>query len=176
MCSGDVDRIGEESVLKEIFRRLRGMVGLGVLWALVWTPIGLGVTLVQFLVSGYGLPPGGLLAALVVSGARNGFLAGFLFAGGLGVAYRGRGFADLTPGALAVIGAAAGMLLPAGTMVSVALSGFPLPAWIMAGIVAFGGGLGAATGVASLKLAQAAPPEVTAGTPPRGDSTSRHGG
>jgi hypothetical protein len=160
--------------LNAIFRRLRAMVGLGALWALVWTPIGLGITLIQFLTSGFGLPPAELIVALAVSGARNGFLAGFLFAGGLGIAYRGRGFADLSPKAFAAIGAVAGMLLPAGTMLSLALSGWVPPVWAMTGIVAFGGGLGAATAVASLKLAQAAPTEIGAAASPPGLEPQGH--
>jgi hypothetical protein len=77
------------------------------------------------LASGFGPPPLDLLLVLVLSGARNGFLAGFLFAAGLGLLYRSRGFADLRPMGMGIIGAVAGMLLPAGAIISAVVSACP---------------------------------------------------
>lgn len=139
------------------------MLGLGAIWAVIWTPIGLGIVLTQMRVAGLWPPPEGILLPLALSGARNGFLAGFLFAAGLGLAYRRRDFAELRPAATGLIGAIAGMLLPAFAMVAIARSGsFVPPPLTVAMSLGFGGALGAATAVGSLKLAQAAPSELEA--------------
>lgn len=147
--------------MKGLLRKLRGMVGLGVIWAALWTPIGVGIVALQWLVSGYGLPPLDLVALLVVSGAKNGFLAGAVFAGGLGLAYRSRGFADLSPGVLGLLGGAAGMMLPAGAMIATAVTGYFAPSMLTVVMsLGLGGALGAVTAVGSLKMAQAAPREL----------------
>jgi hypothetical protein len=144
------------------------MVGLGAVWAVIWTPIGAGIFLLQYLAKGWGLPPWEMLAPILLDGAKNGFLAGFLFAGGLGLAYRSRTFADLRPGVIGAIGAVAGMLLPAATMMAASRNGwFTTPVLAIALALAFGGALGAATAIGSLKMAQAAPPEVGSGAPDR---------
>ena len=141
------------------------MFGLGALWAAIWTPIGAGILVIQSLAGGSGLPPWSLFVPILLAGAKNGFLAGFLFAGGLGLAYRSRTFADLRPGVIGAIGAAAGMLLPAGAMMAASLSDhFAPPALIVALLLGFGGALGAATAVGSLRMAQAAPPELESGS------------
>jgi hypothetical protein len=151
-------------MMKHLLRRLRGMLGLGATWAVIWTPIGAGIFAIQFLTRGQGFPPLELLVPVLLDGARNGFLGGFLFAAGLGFAYRSRTFADLRPRVIGAIGALAGMLLPAGTMLAAAMSGSIAPPALIVGLaLGFGGALGAATAIGSLKLAQAAPTEVGSG-------------
>lgn len=151
--------------MKKLLRKLRGMFGLGAIWAVIWTPIGLGIVLVQMRVAGLWPPPQGILLPLTLSGAKNGFLAGFLFAGALGLVYRRRDFAALRAGPMGVIGGLVGMLLPAGTMIATALAGsFVPPPLTVAMALGFGGALGAATAIGSLKLAQAAPTELGAGS------------
>jgi len=142
------------------------MFGLGVVWAAIWTPIGAGIVSVRHLARGLGFPPWSLLVPVLLDGVRNGFLAGFLFGGGLALAYRSRTFADLRPGVIGVIGAVAGMLLPAGTLMSMSMKGYlagSAPAVLL--ILGFAGALGAATAVGSLRMARAAPPEVGSGDP-----------
>ena len=150
--------------MKGLLRKLRGMFGLGAVWAVIWTPIGAGIFVIQSLARGWGLPPLDLLVPILLGGAKSGFLAGFLFAGARGFAYRRRAFADLRPGTIGAIGAGAGMLLPTGTMLAASLAGsFAPPAPVIALALGFGGALGAATAIGSLKLAQAAPTEVGSG-------------
>ena len=149
--------------MKGLLRRLRAMIGLGVAWAVVWTPIGIGMSVAQWLAGGFGLPPLELVATLVLSGVKNGFIAGFLFSGGLGLVCRNRTFDQLRPEVVCAIGAVAGTLLPAATMVSVAMAGYFVPPPIAIALaLGFGGALGAATAIGSLKVAQAAPAELEA--------------
>lgn len=151
--------------MKRLLRRLRGMFGLGGFWAAIWAPIGAGIFVIQSLARGSGVPPWDVLVPLLFAGARNGFLGGFLFAGGLALAYRSRTFADLRPGVLGAIGAVAGMLLPAGSLISISMKGYLPLAWpAFALIFGFAGALGAATAVGSLRMAQAAPPELESGS------------
>ena len=150
-------------------RRLRGMCGLGALWGALWAPIGVAMTLVQLMLVGYGWPSWSLLGFLLLDGVRNGFIAGFLFAGGLGVAFRDKSFADLRTGAIAAVGALAGVVLPAGSMAGMAAAGYFVPAPITVALtLLFGAGMGAATAVGSLKIAQAAPDRVAPGDPSAG--------
>ena len=147
-----------------LLRKLRGMVGIGALWAAVWAPLGLGIATAQLLSSGFGLPPADLVLALLVSGLQNGFAAGFLFSGGLGLVYRHRSFDDIRLGAAGAVGAVAGILVPAGSIAVMAMSGFALiQAWSVFTALAFGGAVGAATAIGSLKVAQAAPETLPPG-------------
>jgi hypothetical protein len=66
-----------------LLRRLRGMCGLGAVLAAIWAPIGAGVFAISYLMRGWGVPPLEDFVLILLDGARNGFLGGFLFAGGL---------------------------------------------------------------------------------------------
>ena len=147
-----------------ILRKLRGMFGIGVFWAVVWAPIGLAMATIQLLSSGFGLPPVELAVGLLMSGLMNGFATGFLFSGGLGFVYRRRSFADIRPSVIAGIGALAGVIPPLGTMsVTLAWGAFSIPLVAIMIAIGFGGSLGAATALGALKLAQAAPDSVGGG-------------
>lgn len=145
----------------KILRKLRGMFGIGVFWAVVWAPIGLAMATIQLFTSGFGLPTAALAVGVLKSGLMNGFATGFLFSGGLSLVYRRRSFADIRPSVIAGIGALAGAIPPLGVMsVTLAWSAFSIPLAAIVMAIGFGGSLGAATALGALKLAQAAPPPV----------------
>lgn len=73
-------------MIKNLLRRIRGAIGIGVTWALGWTPVGAlyGVILELLLppgVAGLGLT-GAALAGGTILGAM-GFVGGLLFSGAL---------------------------------------------------------------------------------------------
>lgn len=153
--------------MRRLLRRLRGMLGLGLVWAVVWTPTGAGIFIVQYLATGSGFPPWSLLAPILLTGARDGFLAGFLFAGGMSLAFRNRTVAELRPVPFGVIGALAGMVLPLMAIATAGMAAYLLTTRVVVAMFGFAGVLGAATAIGSLKLAQAAPPGIEDGDPRR---------
>jgi hypothetical protein len=93
--------------MKQFLRRLRGIIGTGLTWALAWAP--LGALFVAFTVD---RTP---LARYVVFGAINGAIQGFLvggsFAAVLSMVERRKRLEDLSLGRVAAWGALGGLLL-----------------------------------------------------------------
>jgi hypothetical protein len=134
------------------------MFGIGVLWAAIWAPLGLVLTTIQFLAVGVGLPPVNFVVPLLISGLLNGFATGFLFSGALSLLYRRRTFDQIRVPAVGLVGALVGVILPAATILPLVIGqGMLVPIWSLLIAATFSGGLGAATAVGLLKVAQAAP-------------------
>lgn len=90
--------------MKQWLRRVRGAVGLGVTWALVWAPI---AVIIGFIVD----PDGSLDEMWPLIGAYPGFLGGVLFSILLGVAARHRRLDELSVPRAAAWGALAGLMV-----------------------------------------------------------------
>lgn len=86
-------------------RRLRGMAGMGITWALIWAIVGGGV------MEGIVDPRGEILDMWPQTLAIPGFLSGVAFAALLAVVARRRRFEELSLPRFAAWGAAAGALL-----------------------------------------------------------------
>lgn len=113
--------------MKKWLRRIRGAVGMGLMWALVWGPV---AVLIGLMVD----PDGSMDEMWVAIGAYPGFLGGVVFSAVLAVAARHRGLDDLPLSRVALWGAAAGLIV--GTLPF--LIGEPTsdrPVWILAAIV-----------------------------------------
>ena len=89
-------------------RRVRGAVGMGLIWAIGWAPVGAIVGSVVALVAGG--PPGAVVEAMLRY-AVSGFLVGATFSGLLGVAEGRRRFDEMSLGRFAVWGALGGLLI-----------------------------------------------------------------
>ncbi|MBB6072294.1 hypothetical protein HNQ61_003956 [Longimicrobium terrae] len=108
-------------------RRIRGALGMGLTWALVWGPV---AVLIGMAVD----PDGSMDEMWVAIGAYPGFLGGVVFSAVLAIAARRRGLDDLPLSRVAIWGAAAGLLV--GTLPF--LIGEPTsdrPVWVLAAIV-----------------------------------------
>jgi hypothetical protein len=148
--------------MRQLLRRLRGMVGNGLVWALAWVLGTLAFMVVPMLVAGGGVPFQFIGTILGIE-ALVGFASGTLFSVVLGVAYRNRVLEDIRPFSLGILGAAAGLIIPVGSFAILAGSGFLLPASALVSNLLLASGLGWTTSVGSLKLAQLAPPEALRG-------------
>jgi hypothetical protein len=129
-------------------RRLRGALGMGLLWALAWGLVGGLIELTWNLWPGFPLGP--LMDMWIQGLAIPGFIGGGLFALILGVAEHHRRYEELSPSRFALWGAAAGMLL-GGLVVLIAQPSHWLHGAIMAGALTV---MSAATAGLSLPMAR----------------------
>ncbi|HEX6369926.1 MAG TPA: hypothetical protein VF006_13485 [Longimicrobium sp.] len=92
--------------MKKWLRRIRGAVGMGLTWALVWGPV---AVLIGMFVD----PDGSMDEMWVAIGAYPGFLGGVVFSMVLAIAARRRSLHELSLSRVAAWGAAAGLLVGA---------------------------------------------------------------
>ena len=90
--------------MKKWLRRVRGAVGMGLLWALLWAPVGV---LVGMIVD----PDGSMDEMWVAIGAYPGFLGGVIFSVVLGIVASRRRFEELSIARFAAWGAVAGLVV-----------------------------------------------------------------
>lgn len=113
--------------MKTWLRRVRGALVMGVIWAIVWAPVGVLIGLVVD-------PDGSMDEMWVAIGAYPGFLGGVVFATVLAIAGRGRRFRELSIRRFAAWGAAAGLLVGALPFTIGDYTG-ALPLWALGSIV-----------------------------------------
>ena len=140
--------------MRSLLRKLRGLLGMGVTWAVAWVPLTVGIGVIERLVAGSTLPTVAELLAAAVTGLQSGFIAGVLFGAGLGLVYGNRVLGKLRPGSMGVLGGVGGILLAAVTLGPAAVAG-ALPATAVILVTTYCGIFGAASAVGSVKLAQA---------------------
>lgn len=92
--------------MKRWLRRIRGAVGMGLVWAAVWAPAGVVIGLVVD-------PDGSMDEMWAAVGAYPGFLGGVVFSAVLGVAAGRRRLEQLSLPRVAAWGGAAGLLVGA---------------------------------------------------------------
>jgi hypothetical protein len=155
------------AVMMKWLRRIRGAVGMGLTWALVWGPV---AVLIGMAVD----PDGSMDEMWVAIGAYPGFLGGVVFSAVLAIAARHRGLDDLPLSRVALWGAAAGLLV--GTLPF--LIGDPAsdrPVWVLAAIVISAITLlSAASAAGSLALARMAEKRDALDGEARIGGTGRH--
>ena len=135
--------------MEKWLRRVRGAVLMGLIWAVVWAPIGV---LIGMIVD----PDGSMDEMWVAVGAYPGFLGGVVFATVLGIAGSRRRFDELSLPRFAAWGAVAGLLVGALPF-AVGESTTKLPVWLL-GVVVIGSItlLSAVSAAGSLALARMA--------------------
>lgn len=90
--------------MKPWLKRVRGAIGMGLLWALLWAPVGV---LIGLIVD----PDGSMDEMWVAVGAYPGFVGGVIFAAVLGIVAGRRRFDELSLTRFAIWGAVAGLLV-----------------------------------------------------------------
>jgi hypothetical protein len=116
-----------EAGMKKWLRRIRGALGMGLTWALVWAPV---AVLLGILVD----PDGSMDEMWVAVGAYPGFLGGVVFSIVLAIAARRRGLAELSIARAALWGGFAGLLV--GTLpFTLGTPTSEVPLWLLAGVV-----------------------------------------
>ena len=149
--------------VRSIPRKLRGLLGMGVVWALAWVPLTVGIGVIERLVAGSGLPTLAELFTYAATGLQSGFIAGVLFGAGLSLVYGNRLLRKLRPGSMGVLGGVGGVLLAVATLGPAVVAGMlpPIPAIL---VTTYCGIFGAASAVGSVKLAQANKGQLKSGT------------
>ena len=113
--------------MKKWMRRIRGAVGMGLTWALVWAPV---AVLIGLFVD----PDGSMDEMWPAIGAYPGFLGGVAFSVVLAVAARRRGLDELSLSRVALWGAGAGLLV--GTLpFTIGEPTTERPLWLLATVV-----------------------------------------
>ena len=129
--------------MNRLLKRIRGIVGTGVTWALAW--VGLGAVVGALV--GY---PVGFLFRIALSNSVSGFLAGSAFAAILSVAERKRTLEGLSLKRVALWGAIGGGLLSFLPMA------YGVPLAYLLGPLLINGGIGAGMAAGSVALARRA--------------------
>lgn len=152
-----------------MLRKLRGALGMAFTWAVVWGLGGLLLAIVAFIVT----PALGRIAfwalapALVARTAALGFVGGGAFAVVLGTIHRRKRLGELGTLRMALWGALAGVAMPLVGLVAIAgVGGVPIRIVLGPALLIFGG-LGAATSIATIKLAQRAGDGLDSADPER---------
>lgn len=113
--------------MKKWLRRIRGAVGMGLTWAVVWGAV---AVLIGLLVD----PDGSMDEMWVAIGAYPGFLGGVVFSSVLAVAARRRRLEELSISRVAAWGAAAGFLV--GVLpFTIGEPTSDRPVWLLASVV-----------------------------------------
>jgi hypothetical protein len=113
--------------MKKWLRRIRGAVGMGLTWALVWAPV---AVLIGLFVD----PDGSMDEMWPAIGAYPGFLGGVVFSIVLAIAARRRRLGDLSLARVTAWGAAAGLLV--GTLpFTIGEPATDRPVWLLATVV-----------------------------------------
>ena len=131
------------------FRRIRGAVGIGLVWGVAWTAVGA--------LAGMLVDPIAPIARMWLGppvGIQPGFVGGLLFSALLGLTAPGRGLAELSLSPVSALGGIAGLILGAAP---IAINQPPreFPLWqVAATVVGTLTLLGAVSAAASLALAR----------------------
>jgi len=113
--------------MKKWLRRIRGALGMGLTWALVWAPVAV--------LMGLAIDPDGSMDEMWVAiGAYPGFLGGVVFSAVLAVAARRRRLEELSLPRVAAWGAAAGLLV-GSIPFTFGEPASDTPVWLLASVV-----------------------------------------
>lgn len=148
--------VSQESDVKELLRRLRGAIGMGLTWAIGGILVGGGIELIHNI---WPNPLGAAVDIWPAVLAFPGFFGGIAFSAVLGVVGRRRRFDELSMSGMAAMGAVGGLmvsLIPAA-MVGLGLATPNVPVWeitlALLGPFTLGGALAASGTLGLARLA-----------------------
>ena len=146
--------------MNKTLKRIRGALGMGLIWAVAWAPVALIIGLIVD-------PDGSMDEMWPAIGAYPGFLGGVLFAVILGIVARRRRFDELSVGRFAAWGAAAGLLVGSLPFLLAGPAGEGPALLVAGGVVGVVTAMSALSAAGSLVLARMAERrELTAFTEP----------
>lgn len=148
-------------------RRVRGAIGMGLTWAVGWSPVGalMGAVLWALYFDGWGIGPGTVVGGYTGLFAGLGFLGGAIFSMVLRIAEGRRRFDQLTLPRFALWGGVGGLILGVLT-VTLPIVGFSGVTPLTVAVAGAASLLGAGSAAGTLALARraAAPDRIDDGT------------
>ena len=154
--------------MRSILRKLRGVLGTALTWAVAWMVGGFALlTFVYVVGPGLdGLPFWEVAPVLAFRSGVWGLISGGLFSGVLATIHRRHKLGDLSPLWMGLWGALAGLLIPSGVLGLVVASGaISLSPEIVGSQLFIFGGLGVGTAVGTIMLAQVGEKEIESSDP-----------
>lgn len=145
---------------KGILRRLRGIVGTGLIWAVGWAGINLGLGVAVILMG----TPLGNLSPIVLAGIIQGFFAGSAFAVILSITERRHALDELSLQRVALWGGIGGMILLLPAIPFLVPIGSPMNTILVPLVI--DGLIGAGFASGSVALARRGDKELTEGEDP----------
>ena len=139
--------------MSDVFRGIRGAVGVGVAWAVSWA------TALLVWVGGSTLGAGGGLTLASLSftastSAALGFVSGLVFSAAFSVLNHGKALHEISTGQTALLGMAAGVLFPAAFIGLAASAGLAFPMLTVAVNLLIGMTLGGTTSYGLIRIAR----------------------
>jgi hypothetical protein len=164
--------------MQNVLKKLRGILGIGITWAIAWSVLGALLATVQALIlaSSYPQVRGALSGAIALNAifiGVYGFLTGSLSGAILSIAERRRTIAQLTTRRFALWGGIAGAAIPAANLLLIRIlgGGFPNGGAIVTVASSL---LGAISAAALLRIARAGTPATAESPEPlRSDRTAK---
>ncbi len=165
--------------MRRWLRKIRGALGIAFAWAASWA-VAETVIVGGLVLAGGSTLPAGALGAIALSGAGVGFLSGLAFSAVFGAINRHRTLDDIRVGPTALLGAAAGGIVPALISASTIAPGLAPGVFVLMNLF-IGAMMGTATAVGIVRLVRMdataieGPPE-SASLPTTGDDAGASGG
>ncbi len=156
--------------MRSILRKLRGALGTALIWAVVWAVGGLAVATLLYMTTDVAVlgPFWELAPGYALRYGLWGLVGGALFSGALATVHGRRTLGELRPAWASLWGGLAGLLIGAGVVGSLVATGtIPFRSELDGVALALSvfGGIGAATAVGTIMLAQKGTKEIESSDP-----------
>lgn len=142
--------------MRRFLRRLRAAIGNAVTWAVAWAIGGFTIgVLAHFAIPALGISLWVMAPAMAVRMGTWGFIGGLAYSAVLGLVYRGRSVRELRSPGTWLWGALAGLAVPLAVVAfGIATGVIPFSPLFLASTTLIFGGLGLATSLTTIEIAQ----------------------
>jgi len=152
--------------MNPVLRKIRGVVGTAVTWAVGWAVAGFGFIGLPLVIAGRGVPFWSVALPFTAVVGVSGAVVGTLFSIVLGSVHGRRRLEELKPVRMALWGGLAGLVTAGFAFAAMAATGVTRPLTGVVGVTAMIAAFGAITGGGTIKIAQMSGPKLEAPDPP----------
>ncbi len=152
--------------MHSVLRKIRGLVGTALTWAVGWTVAGFGLIAIPLLLGRGAVPFWRFALPFAAVVGVSGAVVGTLFSIVLGSVHGRRTLEELKPLRMALWGGFAGLVTASVAFAGAVAVGVPIPPTGAIMVTAMIAGFGAVTGGGTVKIAQMSKPRLEAPDPP----------